>query len=135
MKDKAGSYANLAGALNIAVTGIDMPKADASKLQQLQTAIGDVQSGMKILGAVLKQGGLKNSLADQSFYLGPLLTIMDGVDSFNKLAETNEKLNLNEKSITINDNYNYDINLNINVDSKSSEYEDAFVEVDSDKDF
>ena len=103
MMDKAGSYANLAGALNFAVTGINMPKADADKLQQLQTAIGDVQSGMKILGAVLKQGGLKNSLADQSFYLGPLLTIMDGVDSFNKLAETNEKLKaLKEEDRSLN---------------------------------
>ena len=104
--DKGGSYANLAGALNIGVTGLKMPPADADKLKQAQICIKDIQAGMKILGAGLKQGGIKNALADQSFYLGPILTIMDGVDEYNRLAKTNEKLNAltqEDKSLNLTD--------------------------------
>lgn len=104
--DVGGTYANLAGALNLSVTGLALPKEDAQKLDQAKQHIKNVQSGMKILGAVLKQGGVKNSLADQSFLLGPVITIIDGVDGFNKLAKTNEKLNAltdEDKSLNLTD--------------------------------
>ena len=106
MYGKSGSYGNLAGALNIATTGINMPKEDADKLTKANTYLKDIQSGMKILGSVLKEAGKKNSLADKSFLLGPVMTIIDGVDGFNKLAKTNEKLNAltdEDKSLNLTD--------------------------------
>ncbi|MBP1585141.1 MAG: hypothetical protein ILP17_05570 [Lachnospiraceae bacterium] len=99
MYGQSGSFGNLAGALNIGVNGLSMPKEDADKLTKAKTYLGDIQSGMKILGAALKEAGVKNTLADKSFMLGPVMTIIDGVDGFNKLAKTNEKL----KSLTDED--------------------------------
>ena len=104
--DVGGTYTNLAGALNLSVTGVALPKEDAQKLDQAKQHVKNVQSGMKILGALLKQGGIKNDLANQSFFLGPVLTIIDGVDGFNKLAKTNEKLNAltaEDKSLNLTD--------------------------------
>ena len=101
-----GSFGNIAGALNTAVTGINIPKEDAEAMQKAQTYVKDIQSGMKALGSVLKAGGLKNTLADKSYYLGPVMMIMDGVDNFNQLSKTNEKLQSltnEDKSLNLTD--------------------------------
>ena len=101
-----GSFNNIAGALNTAVTGINIPKEDAEAMQKAQTYVKDIQSGMKALGTAMKAGGLKNTLADKSYYLGPVMMIMDGVDNFNQLSKTNEKLQSltnEDKSLNLTD--------------------------------
>ena len=98
LSNKNSTFANLANLANMSM-GLKTPPKDIDDLNRAKTYIQDIQTGMKMLGPVVKQAGVKNDLVADSFYLGPILTIIEGVDNFNKLAQTNEKL----KSLTEED--------------------------------
>ena len=87
------SFSRMAGQVNTQVSGMQQADADADNIKKVRASVNNIVNSTKILSASLKEAKKSHKLVDQAVILGPVLTIIKGVDTYNEIRKTNDKLN------------------------------------------
>ena len=100
------SFSRIANQANVQVSGMEQAGPDADAVKQAQASVKNIMNATKILSTTMKEAKQSHKLLDQAVILGPVLTIIKGVDTFNTLQKTNDKLKAlteEDKALNITD--------------------------------
>ncbi len=101
------SFSKIAEALNKNANGLILPKKDQVQIAKVQACLKNIQKGSNVLSTIVKEAGGNAAALNSTALLGPVITILKGVENYHKLVEKNEKLNAltnEDKSLNLVDN-------------------------------
>ena len=97
------SFSRITSDTNAGVSKMEQAKKDADNIERSKAAVNNIMNATKMLSNTLKEAKKSHKLLDQAVILKPVLTIINGVDTYNKLQRTNDKLNaLTKEDLTLN---------------------------------
>ena len=97
------SFSRITSDTNAGVSNMEQAKKDADNIERSKASVNNIMNATKMLSNTLKEAKKSHKVLDQAVILKPVLTIINGVDTYNKLQRTNDKLNaLTKEDLTLN---------------------------------